>query len=126
MLISSEAFVRQFFWKYLDISINREEYLFVKESFPVDPHAERLTSRFADSFGTRRDRQNYAFVLSQLRGQVLHNFLVFYRTMVHKFGTDRPHTAIRIDPPTLDGLDRFVGEDGELFKILLVSAHYFL
>lgn len=126
MLISSEAFVQQFFWKYLDISMNREEYLFVKESFPVDPHVARMTDRFATTFGTSRDRRNYAFVLSQLRGRVLDNFLVFYRTIVHKFGADRPHAAIRIEPPTIEGLDRFVGHDEELFKMLLVSAHYFL
>ena len=126
MLISSEAFVQQFFWKYLDISMNREECLFVMGSFPVDPDVERMTNRFAHSFGTTRDRRNYAFVISQLRGRVLDNFLVFYSTMVHKFTAARPHATIRIEPRTLEGIDRFVGDDEELFKMLLVSAHYFL
>tara|TARA_Y100000389_G_scaffold147858_1_gene146826 strand:- start:136 stop:516 length:381 start_codon:yes stop_codon:yes gene_type:complete len=126
MLISSEAFVQHYFWKYLDMSINRAEYMFIKESYPVNDHVERMINRFRHIFGTSRDYNNYAFVLSQMRDRLLENFLVFYKTMVHRFVHEKPHDDIRIDPATVEGLDKFVGDDVDLFKMVLISAHYFL
>ena len=125
--MSSEAFVQHYFWKYLDMSINRAEYIFIKENYPVNDHVKRMINRFRHIFGTTRDCNNYAFVLSQMRGKLLVNFLVFYKTMVHRFVHDnQPHDVIRIDPPTIEGLDKFVGDDVDLFRMVLISTHYFL
>lgn len=118
--------MQNYFWKYLDMSINRAEYIFIKENYPVNDHVECMMNRFRHIFGTSRDYNNYAFVLSQIQDKLLENFLVFYKTMVYMFVRDMSHDVIRIDPVTIEGLDTFVGNDVDLFKMVLIAAHYFL
>ena len=128
MLVSSETFVKHYFWKYLDISINKAEYVFVKDNCPVDADVCAMVNRFAHVFDSVRDIHNYTFVLSQLRDKLLSNFIVFYNIMVLRFVEGkRSHRRVTQESPvTIKGLCDIVGNDEELFKMVLISAHYFL
>lgn len=121
MLTSSETFVQHYFWKYLDITINKEEYLFIKNNFPTNPDIHKLLSRFDHIFASDADMQNYMFILSQLQDMLLQRFLMFYSILVYK------HIGkISDKPKTIVELDEFIGDDDKLMQILLISAHYYL
>lgn len=121
MLSSSETFVQHYFWKYLDITINKEEYLFIKENFPVNPDIKGLLQRFGHIFKSDIDLNNYLFILSQLHGKLLDGFLIFYATLVYKYiGLGGPK------PKTIGELDGFVGHDDNLMKMVLIGAHFYL
>ena len=121
MLTSSETFVQHYFWKYLDITINKEEYLFIKNNFPTNPDIHKLLLRFDHIFASDADMQNYMFILSQLQDMLLQRFLMFYSILVYK------HIGkISYKPKTILELDEFIGDDDKLMHILLISAHYYL
>lgn len=130
MLVCSNDFAKGFLWKYVDITINKAEFNFLKHRTPNNRDFETLFNRFADVFCDPSDMHNYLFVVSIIEPFLLKSFLTFYSTNVQRFDAlkaeeEEGELKTKLLLGSVVELIEFIGTDDDKFKLLLISLYYY-
>lgn len=126
MLVCSNDFAKGFLWKYVDMTINKAEFNFLKHRTPHNRDFEALFNKFAHVFCDPSDMHNYLFVVSIIEPFLLKSFMTFYSTNVQRFeelkgDNNIYHHCIG----SVIELIEFIGTDDDKFKLLLISLYYY-
>jgi hypothetical protein len=126
MLVSSQDFVKNYMWKYVDITINKEELKILKKQKEYNPSIHSLFSRYRDIFVSEMDMENYLFVMSIIENSLMNKFLIFTETNIKRFYFTQDSTQMGKEESilTLDDLDRLIDNEDK-FKLLLISLYYY-
>jgi len=120
MLTSSSEFVKNFLWKYVDITINKTEIELLRTKYTRNAVVERLFDRFKNIFYDKMDLENYVFIISITESCHWNNFIIFYITFARKFNL---FDNEKIN--TLEDLDKYIDTDERKFKLLLICLYYY-
>lgn len=123
MLLSSSDFMKNYLWKYIDITINRTEVQQLKTNINYDQYIMDMFNRFKHIFMEQTDIENYVFIMSIIEPCYFDNFVIFYVAFVKKFGLADDDTLKRIS--TLNDLNNFVDNDEKKFKLMLLCLYYY-
>lgn len=120
MITSSTEFLRNFLWKYVDMTINKEEYNILVSRFEYKTtNLYKLFERFRDVVQEEIDICNYIFILYCIENDYIDRFLIFYMMNVRYLGQQGMELF------SLDDLIDFVGKDKDRFKLFLISLYYY-
>jgi hypothetical protein len=125
MLVCSNDFAKGFLWKYVDMTINKAEFNFLKHRTPHNRDFETLFNRFAHVFCDPSDIHNYLFVVSIIEPFLLKSFITFYSTNVQRFGELKTQNDNYRSLGSVTELIEFIGTDDDKFKLLLISLYYY-
>jgi hypothetical protein len=121
MLICSNEFAKGYLWKYVDVTINKAEFCFLKNNTRYNTQFEELFKTFCQVFTDISDMYNYLFVISIVEPVLLKSFLIFYSTNIQRIYNNVNFKKIE----TIDGLVDYIREDEHKFKVLLISLYYY-
>ena len=121
MLISSEEFLHNFLWKYVDMHINIFELQTIKNIIRIDDNWRVLLDSFTHVFGNEMDKNNFLFVLSQFYHYTFIKFIHFYKVQVKKyFDISVSNISNHAD------LKNFINTNENRLKLLMICLyHYF-
>lgn len=121
MLTCSNEFAKGFLWKYVDITINKAEYTFLKNNTRYNTDFENLFNKFRHVFSESTDLYNYLFVVSIIEPFLFKSFLVFYSTNIQRFYNNIHYKKLA----STEELIAYIGCDENKFKLLLISLYYY-
>lgn len=127
MLVSSQDFVKNYMWKYVDITINKEELKILKKQKDYNPLIYSLFSKYQDIFVSEMDMENYLFIMSIIEDSLMNKFLIFTNTNIKRFYSNQIGKELELESKpilTLNNLDKFIDNDDK-FKLLLISLYYY-
>lgn len=124
MLVCSNDFAKGFLWKYVDMTINKAEFNFLKRRIPHNHDFETLFNKFAHVFYDPSDMHNYLFVVSIIEPFLLKSFMTFYSTNVQRFDELEGDNSYQCLGSVIE-LIEFIGTDDDKFKLLLISLYYY-
>lgn len=120
MIISSTEFLRNYLWKYVDMTINKEEYDVIVSRFEYkNTKLYKLFETFKDIVKDDLDIRNYIFIIYCIDNDYIDRFLIFYMMNIRYMNLGE--TLLY----SIDDVIEFVGEDRDRFKLLLISLYYF-
>lgn len=120
MLTSSTEFVKNFLWKYVDITINKTEIDMLRTKYTPNTVIQSLFNRFNNIFYDKMDVDNYVFIISIIDECHWKNFIIFYITFARKFEL-LENEKIK----TIEDLDKYIDTDEQKFKLLLICLYYY-
>jgi hypothetical protein len=124
MLLSTNEFVKNYYWRYVDMHINRYELEFLQSRTVQDSSCRRFLNRYRHMLSNPEiDIENLCSVLSHINDSDLRTFLKFFVIRIRMIKEDST-SEMRLLRDYED-LQRYIEEDEELFNFFVVSLYYY-
>jgi uncharacterized protein YbgA (DUF1722 family) len=128
MLSSTGEFVKNYYWRYVDMHINKYELEFLQSRTLQDPGCKRFLSRYKHLLATpQADVDNLCSVLSHINDHDLRTFMKFFLIRVKTIREDA-NTGTGTDLMSLqtyEDLERYIDDQADLFNLFVVSLYYY-
>ena len=124
MLLSTSEFVKNYYWRYVDMHINRYELEFLQSRTVQDSSCRRFLNRYRHMLSNPdSDIENLCSVLSHIKDGDLRTFLKFFVVRIRMIREDSG-SEMRILRDYED-LQQYIEEDEELINFFVVSLYYY-
>lgn len=124
MLLSTNEFVKNYYWRYVDMHINRYELEFLQSRTVQDSSCRRFLNRYRHMLSNPDiDIENLSSVLSHIKDSDLQTFLKFFVIRIRMIKEDST-SEMRLLRDYED-LEKYIAEDEELFNFFVVSLYYY-
>lgn len=124
MLVSTNEFVKSYYWRYVDMHLNKYEVEFLQARTVQDRACRRFLSRYRHLLSNpETDIENLCSVLSHIEEQDLRTFLKFF---VIRMRMIREEAGVEIvSLRDYEDLEGYIQGDEELFNFFVVSLYYY-
>ena len=122
MLTSSDEFIKNYFWKYVDMNINKEEGYYLKSLIYQNKQWNDFFKKYEYFFIDCNEVSNFTIIISQLNQEEYKRFIKFYmrncRRIIFDMDWEKPMN-------TVQDLDDFISNDETKFKLFIVCLYYY-
>ena len=124
MLVSTYEFAKSYYWRYVDMHLNKYELEFLQARTVQDSACKRFLSRYRHLLANpESDIENLCSVLSHIEEQDLRTFLKFFAIRMRMIREDAGGEMVCLrDYQDLEG---YIRGDEELFNFFVVSLYYY-
>jgi hypothetical protein len=122
MLITPVDFLKNFLWKYVEISVTNADVIIIKHMFCSKKYTDKTVSFIYKFDCLKPETANiFVFILLQIDKLTLHNFLKFF-IVQHK----KLHNCHTIQPlASLQDLNSFIDTEHKLELLIYSIYQYF-
>jgi hypothetical protein len=124
-VVTSDDFVRHFFWKYVDMRLSQWELKYLCDRVELDPLCFKFLQRYERLLSNpEADVLNLCTVMSQLDRRTLEALFRFYVIRNADLSSETPPPPLDA-PKSYDALQQFIGEDDARFERFVISLYYY-
>jgi len=123
MLTSSDEFIKNYFWKYVDININIEEANYLKSIIYQKSDWIVFFNKYQQFFQSSNEIVNFSIIISQLDTNDYKRFIIFYlRNCKRILNSEDEHIQ---NIKNVNDLQSFIADDEQKFKLFIVCLYYY-
>lgn len=123
MLTSSDEFIKNFFWKYVDININIEEANYLKSIIYQKSDWIDFFNKYQKLFQSSNEIINFSIIISQLETNDYKRFIIFYLRNCKRILNSEDENIENIK--NVNDLQSFIADDERKFKLFIVCLYYY-
>jgi hypothetical protein len=120
MLTSSDEFLKNYFWKYVDINVNIEEANYLKSIIYQNSQWIDFFTKYEKYFQSTNEIVNFSIIISQLEDADYKRFIKFYLRNCKRIINSNDITLTNIND-----LQTFIADDETKFKLFIVCLYYY-
>ena len=121
MLTSSDEFLKNYFWKYVDINVNIEEKNYLKSIIYQNSEWIAFFTKYQRYFQNTNEIVNFSIIVSQLEDADFKRFMKFYLRNCKRILNSKDLYVIE----NIHDLQRFIADDETKFKLFIVCLYYY-
>lgn len=123
MLTSSDEFIKNYFWKYVDININIEEANYLKSIIYQKSDWIDFFNKYQKLFQSANEIANFSIIISQLETNDYKRFIIFYLRNCKRILNSEDENIQNIK--NVNDLQSFIADDEQKFKLFIVCLYYY-
>ena len=123
MLTSSDEFIKNYFWKYVDINVNVEEGNYLKSIIYQKSEWIDFFNKYEKYFQSSNEIVNFSIIVSQLDDNDYKRFITFYLRNCKRILNSNDN-IVKCNKNSND-LQIFIADDEEKFKLFVVCLYYY-
>lgn len=123
MLTSSDEFIKNFFWKYVDININIEEANYLKSIIYQKSDWIDFFNKYQKLFQSSNEIINFSIIISQLETNDYKRFIIFFLRNCKRILNSEDGNIENIQ--NVNDLQSFIADDERKFKLFIVCLYYY-
>jgi hypothetical protein len=123
MLTSSDEFIKNYFWKYVDININIEEANYLKSIIYQKSDWIVFFNKYQQFFQSSNEIVNFSIIISQLDKNDYKRFIIFYLRNCKRILNSEDENIENIQ--NVNDLQSFIADDERKFKLFIVCLYYY-
>jgi|TARA_Y100000389_G_scaffold155188_1_gene155790 hypothetical protein len=123
MLTSSDEFIKNYFWKYVDININIEEANYLKSIIYQKSDWIDFFNKYQKFFQSSNEIVNFSIIISQLDKNDYKRFIIFYLRNCKRILNSEDENIENIQ--NVNDLQSFIADDERKFKLFIVCLYYY-
>lgn len=120
MLTSSDEFLKNYFWKYVDINVNIEEANYLKSIIYQNSQWIDFFTKYKKHFQNKNEIVNFSIIISQLEDADYKRFIKFYLRNCKRILNSNDNIIENIHD-----LQTFIAENETKFKLFIVCLYYY-
>lgn len=124
MLLSTGEFAKNYYWRYVDMHINKYELEFLQSRTVQDEDCKRFLSRYKHLLANPEiDIRNLCSVLSHINEEEMRTLTKFFLVRIKTIRENEDMSFVALD--TYDKLDNYIDGQADLFNLFVVSLYYY-